>query len=465
MKEINKQTTIAVQGLGKAFTIQNKKSEQIKEILGMKARRDKKHWALKDINFELKKGEAIGVVGRNGSGKSTLLQLICGTLKATEGKIITNGKIAALLELGSGFNPEFTGKENIYLNATLLGLKKKEIDNNLDKIKEFADIGDYINQPIRTYSSGMIVRLAFAVMAHVNADILIIDEALAVGDAYFTQKCMRFIQRIREEKSLMFVSHDANAILSLCDKAILLDKGIMTKIGTPKNVMEEYTRGLQKEMESNSLYINTKDNNKVHNDKEVRDQWTSGDTDTYKSKWQDYRSKYVNQTVLANKLLIKKFNEHELQSEDYGGNIAKIQSVNLKNIEINKNTNIIIGGEIACLEIVVSAHDKIKNPIVGFLLKNDKGITLLGDNSYNNIELEKIKNLEKGMKLRVRFIFTIPILPSGEYSISASIADGNQKQHKILHWKNDAIVLQSLCSSVAAGVAGVAMHSILIETI
>ncbi len=461
----NKQTTIAVEKLGKAFTMHNKKREQIKEVLGLKKKQDNQHWALKNISFELSKGEAIGVVGRNGSGKSTLLQLICGTLSATEGKITTNGKIAALLELGSGFNPEFTGKENIYLNATLLGLKKMEIANNLDKIQAFADIGEYINQPIRTYSSGMIVRLAFAVMAHVNADILIIDGALAVGDAYFTQKCMRFIQRIRREKSLIFVSHDANAVLSLCDKAILLENGKMNMIGKPKEVMEVYTRGLQEEMAMNNTTEKKGTSSEAYRYKKIEEKWTSQNINTYKLKWQDYRTTYINKTDLANKIEVKQYEENELQSEDYGGKIAKIQSVNIKNVEIDKSINIIMGGELACIEIIISVHDNIESPIIGFLLKNDKGITLLGDNSYNNLEAEKIKNLEKGMKLRVSFTFTIPILPSGNYSVSAAIAEGDQKQHEILHWKNDAIVLQSLCSSVAAGVAGVAMQSISIETI
>ena len=281
-------TTIVAKNLGKAFAIHSKKREQLQEIFGQKRRQSNQFWALKNISFELKKGEAIGVIGKNGSGKSTLLQLICGTLTATEGGVTTNGRIAALLELGSGFNPEFTGRENVYLNATLLGLKKREIENNLDNILGFADIGSFIDQPIRTYSSGMIVRLAFAVIAHVNADILIVDEALAVGDAYFTQKCMRFIQRIREEKSLMFVSHDANAVLSLCDKAILLDKGKMAKFARPKEVMEEYTKGLQKEMALTNIIGNSDKDSSQRSERRIKESWTSGSKETYKYKWSNY---------------------------------------------------------------------------------------------------------------------------------------------------------------------------------
>ena len=458
-------TTIVAKNLGKAFAIHSKKREQLQEIFGQKRRQSNQFWALKNISFELKKGEAIGVIGKNGSGKSTLLQLICGTLTATEGGVTTNGRIAALLELGSGFNPEFTGRENVYLNATLLGLKKREIENNLDNILGFADIGSFIDQPIRTYSSGMIVRLAFAVIAHVNADILIVDEALAVGDAYFTQKCMRFIQRIREEKSLMFVSHDANAVLSLCDKAILLDKGKMAKFARPKEVMEEYTKGLQKEMALTNIIGNSDKDSSQRSERRIKESWTSGSKETYKYKWQDYRAELINKSKLANKITIKRFEQKELQCEDYGGDLARIEAVTLTNIESSQGINVIMGGELVNLEITITTHANIKNPIIGFLLKNDRGVTLLGENSYNALQIDTIKNLNKGMKLRIAFAFTIPLLPSGDYSISASVADGDQKQHKILHWKNDAIVLQSHCSSVAAGLAGIPMHSIIMETI
>lgn len=457
-------TTITVNKLGKAFTMHSKKRERIKEIFGYKTRHKNQYWALRDINFQLKKGEAIGVIGKNGSGKSTLLQIICGTLTATEGRVETQGRIAALLELGSGFSPEFTGRENIYLNATLLGLKRKEIENNLDNILGFADIGNFIDQPIRTYSSGMIVRLAFSIIAHVNADILIVDEALAVGDAYFTQKCMRFIQRMREEKSLMFVSHDANAVLSLCDKAILLDKGKMMKLGSPKEIIEVYTRELQEEMSQNK----TGDKSGMVNDEQairrIKESWTSESRETYKLKWQDYRKELINETQLANILTIKKFDQKELQYEDYEGSLAKIEAVTLTNIETDHGMNVIMGGELVSLEIVIKTYGYIKSPIIGFLLKNDKGVTLVGENSFNTFRMNKIKNLDEGMKIRTTFAFTIPLLPSGDYSITASVADGDQKQHKILHWKNDAIVLQSQCSSIAAGLAGIPMHSIIMET-
>ena len=249
-------------------------------------------WAVRRVNFELARGESMGIIGMNGSGKSTLLQMICGTIKPTEGMVKTKGKISALLELGSGFNPEFTGMENIYLNAAIQGMSRKEIGNKLDMILEFADIGDSIFEPVKTYSSGMIVRLAFAVMANIDADILIIDEALAVGDSLFTQKCMRYIQRIRKEKALIFVSHDANTILSLCDRAVLLSKGNMKRIGNPKEVIEEYTRDVQTQLEENCKHkdIGAREKESQIINKE--------NIEEYKNRWQDYRMDAIERTKI-----------------------------------------------------------------------------------------------------------------------------------------------------------------------
>ncbi len=194
-------TAIKVSNLSKCYQIYEAPSDRLKQFVVPRLQRligrlpkqyFREFWALKDVSFEVKKGETVGIIGRNGSGKSTLLQLICGTLSPSAGNLEVNGRVAALLELGSGFNVEFTGRENIYMNASILGLSQKEIDDRFDEIVAFADIGQFIEQPVKTYSSGMMVRLAFAVIAHVEADILVVDEALAVGDAFFTQKCMRF---------------------------------------------------------------------------------------------------------------------------------------------------------------------------------------------------------------------------------------------------------------------------------
>jgi len=200
-------------------------------------------WALKDVSFDIKKGETVGIIGRNGSGKSTLLQMICGTLYPTCGSIQTNGRIAALLELGSGFNPEFTGRENVFLNAAVLGLSHEETEFRYDKIVAFADIGNFIDQPVKTYSSGMAVRLAFAVVINVDPQILIVDEALSVGDELFQRKCFSRIEAIRASgATILFVSHSGSQIVELCDRAVLLDAGEKLAVGAPKKIVGHYQK-------------------------------------------------------------------------------------------------------------------------------------------------------------------------------------------------------------------------------
>jgi len=200
-------------------------------------------WALRDVSFEVKKGETVGIIGRNGSGKSTLLQMICGTLNPTSGRIQAHGRIAALLELGSGFNPEFTGRENVYMNAAILGVSKDEIDARFDDIAAFADIGHFIDQPVKSYSSGMVVRLAFAVQAMINPDILVVDEALAVGDERFQRKCFARLEELKANgTSVLFVSHSASSIVELCDRALLIDKGDLIATGVPKPVVGAYQK-------------------------------------------------------------------------------------------------------------------------------------------------------------------------------------------------------------------------------
>lgn len=200
-------------------------------------------WALKDISFSVNKGETVGIVGRNGSGKSTLLQIICGTLNATSGAVKSNGRIAALLELGSGFNPEFTGRENVYLNGAVLGLDKEEIGERFDDIATFADIGEFIDQPVKTYSSGMMVRLAFAVAINVEPQILVVDEALSVGDELFQRKCFSRIEAIKKKgATILFVSHSGSTIIELCDRAILLDAGEKLAMNSPKSIVGQYQK-------------------------------------------------------------------------------------------------------------------------------------------------------------------------------------------------------------------------------
>ncbi len=241
---------ITVQNLGKSYLIWSNPKDRLKHSLRANLAKfcpipekcyHSEFWALRDVSFEVKRGETVGIIGRNGSGKSTLLQIICGTLAPTCGSFRAHGRISALLELGSGFNPEFTGRDNVYMNASILGLSKEEIDEKYSSIVEFADIGDFINQPVKTYSSGMVVRLAFAVSASVDPDILVVDEALAVGDEMFQRKCFARLRSFQEKGgTILFVSHSAGAVVELCTRAILLEQGEKLIEGQPKFVVAQY---------------------------------------------------------------------------------------------------------------------------------------------------------------------------------------------------------------------------------
>jgi len=240
---MNDQTiAIRAQKLSKCYRIYDKPRDRlIQGILGERVKLYREFWALRDVSFELNRGRTLGVVGRNGSGKSTLLQLLCGTLSATSGTVSSHGRIGALLELGSGFNPEFSGLENVYLNGRILGLSSKEVDDKLDKILAFADIGEFVHQPIKSYSSGMAVRLAFAVQAHVDPEILIVDEALAVGDELFQKKCYTHLSRLKEDGcAILLVTHSCGQIIQHCDEALLLHQGRLRLMGQPSIITTTY---------------------------------------------------------------------------------------------------------------------------------------------------------------------------------------------------------------------------------
>jgi lipopolysaccharide transport system ATP-binding protein len=249
---------IKVEHLSKVYLLYDQPADRLKQFILPRLQRlagkpsrnyYREFWALRDISFEVKKGETVGIIGRNGSGKSTLLQLICGTLNPAGGSVQTNGRVAALLELGSGFNPEFTGRENVYMNGAVLGLSTEEIDARFDEIAAFADIGEFIEQPIKTYSSGMVVRLAFSVNVMSQPEIMIVDEALAVGDMKFQAKCMTALKRKQEAgTTVLFVSHDMGSVKSLCSRGIHLENGNLKSMGTASDVAESYMRMMREEM-------------------------------------------------------------------------------------------------------------------------------------------------------------------------------------------------------------------------
>ena len=439
---------IRVQGLSKCYGIYANPRDRLKQFILPRLQRligqapkqyFREFWALKDVSFEIKKGETVGIIGRNGSGKSTLLQMICGTLSPTSGSIQTNGRIAALLELGSGFNPEFTGSENVYMNASVLGLSNDEIDTRFDDIVAFADIGDFIEQPVKTYSSGMMVRLAFAVIAHVDADILVVDEALAVGDAFFTQKCMRFLRNFMKTGTVLFVSHDTGSIKNLCNCAVWLEKGQVIQEGAPKKVCELYLEAFYEAQQGKSSTTKLREFKKLDDSLPLKDQ----------------RLEFINASNLRNDLQIFKFDP---DAASFGKGGAQIQDVRLLD-EKEYPLAWIVGGEKVTLRVMVHAYQDLDSPIVGFSVKDRLGQALFGDNTFLSYR-ELLVHCQAGNELQADFFFYMPLLPSGEYSITIAIANGTQEIHEQHHWIHDAVLFKSESSSVATGLIGIPMQHI-----
>ncbi len=442
---------IKVQNLSKCYHIYDNPRDRLKQFIAPRLQRltwqhpkqyFREFWALKDVSFEVKKGETVGIIGCNGSGKSTLLQMICGTLTPTSGSIQTNGRVAALLELGSGFNPEFTGHENVYMNASVLGLNNQEIDARFDDIIAFADIGDFIEQPVKTYSSGMMVRLAFAVIAHVDANVLIIDEALAVGDAFFTQKCMRFLRGFMKTGTVLFVSHDTGVVVNLCNKAILLNHGQVAETGTPKKVVEHYLATLYEVSQEVAGILTNEPPVSIN---------IAADLIEYR----DMRETLINASTLRNDIEVFQFKSDQ---EGFGTGNAKIASVRLLD-QGGAPLSWIVGGEDVILEIRCLAYKDILRPIVGFQIKDRLGQVVFGDNTFL-VYQHNPQAVSQGNELVVKFEFRLPVLPNGDYSITVAIAEGSQESHVQHHWMNDTLIVRVHASSISLGLVGIPMKKI-----
>ncbi|MEB6618522.1 ABC transporter ATP-binding protein [Enterobacter roggenkampii] len=355
-------------------------------------------WALQDVSFILKKGETVGIVGKNGSGKSTLLQIIAGTLTQTSGEVYTNGRVAALLELGAGFNNDFTGRENIYLNATLLGLTRNEIDAKIEDILEFADIGHFIDSPVRSYSSGMLVRLAFAIQAQIEPEILIVDEALAVGDAKFQAKCFARLKQLKEKgTSILFVSHATEQIVTHCDSAILINDGMLILQDSPRVVVNRYLDLLFGKSET----------------KKKRLEDTIDDTPDLTSDNVDYFDWGPEEQCFETR---ENFNPSEYRWGDRAAEISDFILLQGKEkypsiIEANKDVTF-------CFR--VKFNEKIFRPIIGFAVKTKEGVTIYNtNNEYQFIELKEYYDKNDYLEFDIRMPV---ILGSGDYFISIGIA-------------------------------------------
>jgi lipopolysaccharide transport system ATP-binding protein len=440
------ETVIQVNGVGKSYHMYERPSHRLwRALAGKRKSFYKDFWALRDVSFSVRRGQTVGIVGRNGSGKSTLLQMIAGTLNPTEGSIKVKGRVAALLELGSGFNPEFTGRENVYLNATILGLSRAQIDQRLESILAFADIGEFIDQPVRSYSSGMSVRLAFAVIAHVDADILIIDEALAVGDAFFSQKCMRFLREFQKNGTLLFVSHDAAAVTNLCENAVWLQNGRMRLSGTSQEVVEAYMTEQhvvgRREVGGETIVVEKKQRRST-------------------AESPDFRREQFRDEGVVNRIALFEFDPDNV-GQEFGAQGARIVDVAIRGDDGSALT-LVEGGELVTLQVAVKLEETLGNLIVGFYVKDRLGQRLFGDNSYFACKDAPVGGVA-GQTVRATFQFRMPVMPSGSYMIDAAVASGDLHDHTQQHWIHDALEFRALDETMRFGLIGIPMLNITLQ--
>lgn len=409
---------IRVSEVSKCFEIYNSPSERLKEFLPPRYRARiglQKHpyfsefWALRNISFEVKKGETVGVIGRNGSGKSTLLQIICGTLSPTNGAVVTRGRIAALLELGSGFNPDFTGRENVFMNGAILGLSKAEVEARFDDIASFANVGQFLDQPVRNYSSGMVVRLAFAVQSQVDPDILIVDEALAVGDAKFQSKCYERLRQLKEDgSSILLVTHSNEQIVTHCSSAILIDSGRQVEMGEPKHVVNCFQ-------------------NLMFGKQELQDE---GEELVAASA----ESAEKNEGLSA---LLEKTEDHYFKRKNYnpdeyrwGDRKATIIDFHFSNGK-ESFPSIVSSGQTITLSAAIVFGQNISKPILGINIKTSEGVTVYGKNSDNSHNAGFDRCGDVGSVTVVETSFVCRLAP-GDYFISLGVAsriDGEVVPH------------------------------------
>ena len=429
---------IRVDGVSKCYQIYARPQDRLRQAVLPRLRRlaglspgryFNEFWALRDIGFEIARGETVAIIGKNGSGKSTLLQVICGTLTPTAGEVNVSGRVAALLELGSGFNPEFTGRENVYLNGSVLGLTRAQVDARFEAITAFADIGEFIDQPVKTYSSGMYVRLAFAVIANVDADVLVVDEALAVGDVFFAQKCMRFLRQFQEGGgTLVFVSHSSAAVVNLCRRAIWLEQGRVVMDGPAKEVSEAY------HAKSYGMTVSGS---------------ASGAADATEATIEDDGG--ASGTAFDRcDLRVFRFSGPRASFGDGRARIANVALLGADGARVVQ----LHGGEEVRLVVEALAEAPIPSPIVGFFLKDSKGQQLFGTNTYLSGRGPQ-PPAEAGETLRAEFAFRMPYLPAGAYTVDVAIADGTYWEHVQNIWAFDVLALTSISSTLSGGLVGI----------
>lgn len=387
MEKEERKPAIQVSGLKKVYKLYDKPSDRMKEAFGLKKGSFKEHYALNDINMEISRGETVGIIGTNGSGKSTLLKIITGVLNQTEGEVNVDGRISALLELGAGFNMEYNGIENVYLNGTMMGFSEKEIEARLPEILKFADIGDYVYQPVKTYSSGMFVRLAFAVAINIEPEILIVDEALSVGDVFFQAKCYQKFEEFKKQgKTIVFVSHDLSSISKYCDRVYLLNQGKLLGEGSPREMIDAFKQVLVGQYEIGEEGEST------------------GDA--------------INPELL-----------------EYGTKQAEITDFYITDEKDIKTTAVIKGSSFT-IHMQVKFHERITAPIFAFSFKNIKGTEITGTNSM--IEKAFLEPVNAGEEKSVTFRQNMS-LQGGEYLLSLGVTGYSGSDFQVYHRLYDVL--------------------------
>lgn len=441
--------TIVVSNLGKAYKQYDSRWSRLAEwTLPFSRQRYKLHWILRDINFAIDAGEAVGLIGVNGAGKSTLLKMITRTTQPTTGNVEVGGRVAAILELGMGFHPDFTGRQNVYMAGQLLGMQVAEIDELLPEIEAFSELGSYLDSPVRVYSSGMQMRLAFSVATARRPDVLIVDEALSVGDTYFQHKSFARIRKFQQQgTTLLFVSHDLAAIRALCPRSIWLDQGGVRAMGDTGVVLDQYAIAQYGRNQS------------VDKAAETADQAKGPAVPELKMR-RDCRLEFINNSNLRNDIELFEFDSIAVK---WGDGQAKITAVHLQDAS-GAPLSWAVGGEEVALVIEGQALQHLARVIVGFIVRDRLGQNLFGDNTYITT-LDAPVSFGPGANFRATFQFLMPILPAGRYAISAAIVSGMQQDHTVHEWINEAIYFESHNGMAASGMIGVPMHKVALEEI
>ncbi len=408
---MNSEYAIRVEDVSKLYKLYDKPSDRFKEALGLtRKKKYHEHYALHHLSFDVKKGETVGIIGTNGAGKSTILKIITGVLSASEGSVEINGRISALLELGAGFNMEYTGIENIYLNGTMIGFSKEEIEEKMEDILSFADIGDFVYQPVKTYSSGMFVRLAFAVAINIDPEILIVDEALSVGDAFFQAKCYKKFDDFKEAgKTVIFVSHDLSSISRYCDRVVLLNKGHKLSEGSPKDMINLYKKVMvgalkEEEKEKESLPLAFKQTEEAEPTAEKK---TAEETE---------KENETSAKGNEEKKLWKSHFQLNPNVDEYGDGRASIIDFAIVDENGMLSSSIMKGGRFT-IKSKVAFHSRIGNPIFTYTIKNLQGLAITGTNTM--YEKESIGWAEEGDIYLASFEQEMN-LQGGEYLLSIS---------------------------------------------